>query len=87
MNIPAVCGWVATSLFATSYLPQMIRTYRTKKVGDISVSLWWILVVAYLCGMRYGIYLKQWQLICGYLWGFICTSAYLILYYTYKGNK
>jgi len=86
MNTPAICGWIATLLFALSYVPQIIYTYKTKKVGDISVSLWWILLVAYSCGMWYGIDLRQWQLISGYLWGWACSSTYLVLYYKYRGK-
>jgi len=87
MNIPSICGWIATCLFALSYFPQILLTYRTKKVDDVSVSLWWALWVAYICGIWYGISLKQHQLIFGYLWGFLCSSVYLTLYYKYKRKK
>ena len=87
MQLYSLFGWVCTSLFAISYIPQIWLTYKTKKVDDISVSLWWILLIAYTCGLYYGIHLKEWPLIWGYIWGFSCSSIFLIMFYKYRSKK
>lgn len=32
---------IATILLAYSYIPQLIKTYRTKSVDDVSPAFWW----------------------------------------------
>lgn len=86
MQAYAVCGWICTLLFGLSYFPQLVYTYKTKTVGDISIWLWWTLFVAYLFGFVYGFHLHQLPLIIGYFWGFSCTICYLVMHHRYKGK-
>lgn len=37
---------IATILLAYSYIPQLIKTYRTKSVDDVSPAFWWSISAA-----------------------------------------
>lgn len=85
---------ILSTIFLTAcYLPQLIKTYRTKDVSSISVSFWILLNLALTCLLinaavifvKYGTY--------GYLVaeiineGFALTMLILVLKYRKKGVK
>lgn len=74
-----IFGWIATACFALCYVPQIIKTYRTKKVRDVSLDQWLIQLVGYITGLIYGIELHQTPLIFGYIWGGVSTIVYIAL--------
>lgn len=37
---------IATILLAYSYIPQLVKTYRTKSVDDVSPAFWWSISAA-----------------------------------------
>lgn len=37
---------IATVLLAYSYIPQLVKTYRTKSVDDVSPAFWWSISAA-----------------------------------------
>jgi len=87
MNIFTLLGWVATFSFGLCYVPQIIKTYRRKEVADVSLWTWIIQGVGYTTGVAYGFHLKEGPLMFGYVWGWLCTAVFLILYLKYKGKK
>ena len=79
-------GWLCTFCFGSCYWPQLIKSYKTKSVGDISVFAWLIQLVGYILGMFYGIGLKEWPLIIGYFHGLLCTVIFLVMYIKYRSK-
>lgn len=79
-----IFGILACVLFGLTYFPQLIRSYKRKSVGDISIWSWLLQVVAYCCGIMYGLYLHQLTLLLGYSWGLLCTIAFVIMYFVYR---
>jgi len=77
-------GWFCTLAFGVCYWPQLIRSYRTKSVGDISPLSWVIQLSGYIVGLFYGIGLHEWPLIMGYIHGFLCSLCFLLMYRKYR---
>lgn len=48
---------LATVLISLTYLPQIIKTYRTKSVKDMSVAFWVLLIGFLICMMSNATYL------------------------------
>lgn len=48
---------LATILISLTYLPQIIKTYRTKSVKDMSVAFWVLLIGFLICMMSNATYL------------------------------
>jgi MtN3 and saliva related transmembrane protein len=59
----AILGYVATFFSATSFLPQAIKTVRTRDVQSLSLITYIFLFAASLSWFSYGIYLKDIPLI------------------------
>jgi len=81
-----ILGWLATLAFAGCYWPQLVKTWRRRLVGDISVWPWIIQAFGYAVGLPYGIYLNQVPLMVGYAHGLICSLLFLGMYWRYKDN-
>jgi MtN3 and saliva related transmembrane protein len=79
-----IIGWIVTILFSICYWPQLYRSWKRKKVGDVSVWAWVIQTFGYGLGISYGLWLKQMPLIFGYIHGFLCSILFLCLYWRYK---
>lgn len=76
-------GWITTAAFAICYWPQLYKTWRRKRVGDISVWPWIIQSIGYATGVPYGIFLHQIPLVFGYTHGLFCSLLFLWMYRRY----
>lgn len=56
-------GFLGGFCFAFAFLPQTIKTIRTKNVKGISLMSYIIYVVGAISMLSYGIYLKSFQLV------------------------
>jgi MtN3 and saliva related transmembrane protein len=61
---PALCGWLATAVSATSVIPQSVHVLRTKDLSGVSLTMYGLLI---LTGTAWGLY--------GILIGDIVVSA------------
>ena len=68
-------GCISTACFTVSYLPQLVRTYRTRTVEGISPAYWTIVVVGYVTGLGYILPMQDRFLTLTYGVGFICALA------------
>lgn len=50
-----ILGVIYTIAFITCYWPQIIKTYKKKKVDDVSLSLFTLSIVGYLAAIGYTI--------------------------------
>ncbi len=55
----ATLGWIATILFTICYIPQIIKTQKTKTVEGLSFSLLFIQFVANIIALWYATLIKQ----------------------------
>jgi len=79
-----VLGWIGMGMLASSYIPQIVKTYKSKQVDDISVVQWILLASGLLASFIYSFSLMAWPLIINYGWAFINSLIFLGLYFKYR---
>ena len=84
ISIWRVCGWLTTILFSACYVPQLWKTFKTKKVGDVSGTQWVLQLIGYGCGILFASNMREPILITGYSWGFLCNALFIIMYTKYN---
>ena len=52
-----VCGFLYAGIFCFSYVPQFIKTMKTKKVDDLSLNMFALSVLAYTSLFTYQFYI------------------------------
>ncbi|MBS7809110.1 SemiSWEET transporter [Variovorax sp. PCZ-1] len=63
MNIADLIGTLAACLTTFSFLPQAIKTFRTKDVSGISLSMYSCFTAGVALWLAYGILLGAWPII------------------------
>jgi MtN3 and saliva related transmembrane protein len=63
MDFTNLIGTIAAFLTTCSFLPQALKTFRTKDVSGISLSMYGIFTVGVLLWLVYGILLMSWPII------------------------
>ena len=56
-------GYFAGFLTVTSFLPQVIRTWRTHQVRDLHLGMFTLLVTASTLWVIYGVIIRSWPVI------------------------
>lgn len=74
-----VLGYIAGLFTMISFLPQVVKTWRTKKTKDISLPTYVILTAGILLWFLYGILIKDGAIILTNSVIFISTLTILIL--------
>lgn len=83
-----VIGWLYTICFAICYIPQIVKSLTTKKVDDISVSLFVLSLLGYISAIIYTLSEIGFNaiLITNYIFGAICSLLMIIIFLCYKGR-
>lgn len=63
MNFTDLIGTLAACLTTCSFLPQAIKTFRTKDVSGISLAMYGIFTAGVALWLAYGILLGAWPII------------------------
>ena len=71
-------GLTSTVCFTVSYLPQLLRTYRTRNVDGVSTAYWAIVVAGYVAGWGYILPFRDSFLLLTYGLGLLCAAAMLV---------
>jgi len=56
-------GYVAAVLTTVSFLPQAIKTFRSRDTRAISLGMYRVFVIGIACWLVYGILLESWPMI------------------------
>ena len=85
-NIMEIIGWVYTICFAICYIPQIVKSLKTKNVNDISVSLFILSLLGYISAIIYTLSDIGFNLILitNYIFGAICSLLMIIIFLCYK---
>ena len=84
MDVTPIIGSVAASLTTMSFLPQVIKTWRSKSAKDISTAMLMVLATGVLLWLIYGIYLNEFPIIIGNAVTFILACILLTLKAKYR---
>ena len=81
-----VVGWFYTLCFAICYIPQIVKSLKTKKVNDVSVSLFILSLLGYISAIIYTLSDIGFNLILitNYVFGAICSLLMIIIFLCYK---
>ena len=81
-----IVGWIYTLCFAICYIPQIVKSIRTKKVDDISVSLFVLSLLGYISAIIYTLSDIGFNLILitNYIFGAICSLLMIIIFLCYR---
>ena len=77
-------GIISMACFTLAYVPQLLRTYRTRNVQGLSPTYWGIIVAGYVSGVGYIWPFEELWLRVTYLAGLACASAMLIGYFAFR---
>jgi len=81
-----IVGWLYTLCFAICYIPQIVKSLKTKKVNDISISLFILSLLGYISALVYTLGDIGFNiiLVTNYVFGALCSLVMIITYLCYK---
>ena len=79
MNFVTVLGLVAGVLTTVAFLPQVIRTWKTRSTKDISLGMFSIYVAGIALWLAYGLMLGDLPLILSNIVTFVLAGTILLL--------
>jgi MtN3 and saliva related transmembrane protein len=81
--------WIVTICTYISYIPQIIKLFRTKKSEDLSITSWILWCVSSIANLIYSLLLGRLELIIASMSEFILISLVLFLsiYYNYRNKS
>jgi MtN3 and saliva related transmembrane protein len=72
-------GIIAGSLTTAAFIPQVIKTYKTRSTGDISLLMFVTLCIGVLLWTIYGIVLGLWPVIVSNMVSFLLAGIIIVL--------
>ena len=77
-------GVLAAICSTFAFLPQVLKTWQTRRAEDISVLMYLVIVVGASLWLIYGIRLQQWPIIVSNIVTLLCSFSVLGMTLTYK---
>jgi MtN3 and saliva related transmembrane protein len=84
MSATTIIGLLACFLTTGAFLPQIIKTIKTKETKDISLSMYIIYVIGVLVWFVYGFMIKEVAILVGNAFSFLFGMTMLIMKIKYK---
>ena len=78
-------GMVAGTISAIVFLPQVIKTYRSKSAKDISVLMFSFATVSVILWLIYGLLINNWPVI--YTNSCVLVLSLVMVYFKFKFDK
>lgn len=73
-----IIGFAAAAGTTIAFLPQAIKTWKTRRTKDLSLGLFSLLTMGVFLWLVYGILINSWPIILANFFTFILASAILI---------
>ena len=80
MDLSAILGWTATILFTICYVPQIMKTYKTRTVEGLSFLLLFVSFIANIIALCYAFLINQPPLQIKYVLALIFLGVTIGLY-------
>lgn len=84
MNTTTLLGLLAGSLTTLAFLPQVLRTWRTKSAGDLSVGTFVLFCAGVSLWLVYGLLLQDLPIILSNIVTLVLASTVLMLLLRYR---
>ena len=78
-------GMVAGTISAITFLPQVIKTWKSKSAKDISMLMFSFATISVILWLIYGIIINNWPVI--YTNGCVLILSLIMLFFKLKFNK
>ena len=79
-----ILGTVGSLILCASAIPQIVKTYRTKSSGDLSILYLITLIFGLMLLMVYSIYVRDFVFIFGNTLAISSTGVMIFLWFKYK---
>lgn len=86
INFTTTLGLVAGILTTIAYLPQLIKTWKSKSADDLSWTMLIVLCTGIILWLVYGFYIQDIPIIAANIVTFIFASIILVLKIKYKSE-
>lgn len=83
----SIIGIIASITVTFGFIPQIIRGVRTKRLDDVSPSMYMLILFGMTMWIAYGVHLKNTIIIAANVAGFVLSSTVLCLRYKYRCNS
>ena len=87
MSLTIMIGLIAGFCTTVAYLPQVLRTWRTRSTGDISLGMFSVMVLGLACWLIYGILLADIPLIVSNAVTLVLAGAILLFQIASRVSK
>ena len=77
-------GWIAVALTALQFFPQVLKAYKSKKLGDISLITYVIVVSSSSMWIIHGVYKSDTVIITANVFVLACALSILVMKQIYK---
>lgn len=84
MVLSEIVGFIAATLTTLAYLPQVIKTWKTKSAADLSLGLFSILTTGVFLWLVYGIMIDNAPIIASNVITLLLTGSMLYFKLRYK---
>lgn len=71
-------GYVAATLTTVAFVPQAIKTLRSRDTHSISLGMYVVFTTGVGFWLLYGVYLKSWPMIAGNVITFVLAATILV---------
>ncbi|MGI0020245.1 MAG: SemiSWEET family sugar transporter [Nitrososphaera sp.] len=82
-----IVGSMAATLTTSSFVPQMVKAYRTKRMQDVSPYLMALFASGTTLWLAYGIFKSDWVIIIANALGTAFNLVLLYMKYAYKSSR
>jgi MtN3 and saliva related transmembrane protein len=79
MEGTTIVGIIAAVCTTVAYIPQAVKTIRTRHTKDLSLVMYVVLTIGLVMWMSYGLLLRDWPLIISNLIAVVLTSTILFM--------
>ena len=87
LPVSVLLGFTANILSNIAFLPQIIKSFRRKKVDDLSIGMFLLLFITQLCWMGYAIPIHAQQLWTSSLTEILLLVPIFVLWLRYRTKK
>ncbi|HEY9299421.1 MAG TPA: SemiSWEET transporter [Phormidium sp.] len=79
-----ILGFIAATLTSIAFLPQLVKTWKTKSAGDVSFGMLFTFCTGVFLWLLYGILIQSWPVIAANFLTLIFNVVILSLKIRYK---
>lgn len=84
MDMPTLIGLLAGALTTVAFVPQVVKVYRTRSTGDISLSMYLIITSGYVLWLLYGVMIASMPVILANIVTLVLAVTVLVFKVRYR---